>query len=344
MSEDKETKQPIFVDEAVIFVAGGKGGDGCVSFRREKFVPLGGPNGGDGGKGGDVILEADPQLSTLIDYRFHRHYRAGRGQHGKGKNRHGRAGEDIILRVPLGTLVYDVKTNELIADLTQPHQRAIAARGGKGGRGNTHFVTPTNSAPRIAEKGEEGEARWIRLELHLLAEVGIIGLPNVGKSTLLSRISSAHPKIAPYPFTTIHPVLGVVRLNDFNSFVMADIPGLIEGSHKGKGLGITFLRHIRRCRLLLHLLDATRDDLLCDYQTVNNELKLYDEQLASYPQIVAVNKIDLLTPAQLNKKARELNEEGITPFFISALKGEGVRRLIYEIGNKLKSLPNPKDI
>jgi len=286
-------------------------------------------------------LEADPQLSTLMDYHYKRHYKAERGQHGRGKNQHGRSGADLILRVPLGTIVYDAKTNGLIADLSRPQQRVIVARGGKGGRGNTHFVTPTNTAPRVAEKGEEGEAKWIRLELNLLADVGIIGLPNVGKSTLLSKVSSAQPKIASYPFTTLHPILGVVRLDEFSSFVMADIPGLIEGSHKGSGLGISFLRHIRRCRLLLHLLDATRDDLLHDYETINNELKLHDDKLTSYPQIVAVNKIDLLTSTQLSKKVRKLKEGGISPFLISAIQGEGVKQLVYEIGNQLKSLPNP---
>lgn len=286
-------------------------------------------------------MEADPQLSTLMDYHYKRHYKAERGQHGRGKNQHGRSGADLILRVPLGTIVYDAKTNGLIADLSRPQQRVIVARGGKGGRGNTHFVTPTNTAPRVAEKGEEGEARWIRLELNLLADVGIIGLPNVGKSTLLSKVSSAQPKIASYPFTTLHPILGVVRLDEFSSFVMADIPGLIEGSHKGSGLGISFLRHIRRCRLLLHLLDATRDDLLHDYETINNELKLHDDKLTSYPQIVAVNKIDLLTSTQLSKKVRKLKEGGISPFLISAIQGEGVKQLVYEIGNQLKSLPNP---
>lgn len=286
-------------------------------------------------------MEADPQLSTLMDYHYKRHYKAERGQHGRGKNQHGRSGADLILRVPLGTIVYDAKTNGLIADLSRPQQRVIVARGGKGGRGNTHFVTPTNTAPRVAEKGEEGEAKWIRLELNLLADVGIIGLPNVGKSTLLSKVSSAQPKIASYPFTTLHPILGVVRLDEFSSFVMADIPGLIEGSHKGSGLGISFLRHIRRCRLLLHLLDATRDDLLHDYETINNELKLHDDKLTSYPQIVAVNKIDLLTSTQLSKKVRKLKEGGISPFLISAIQGEGVKQLVYEIGNQLKSLPNP---
>lgn len=303
-------------------------------------MPLGGPNGGDGGKGGDVILEADPQLSTLIDYHYRRHYKAEKGQNGRGKNQHGKSGEDIILKVPIGTIVYDAKTNQVIADLNRPYQRVIVAKGGRGGRGNTHFVTPTNTAPRIAEKGEEGEAKWIRLELHLLADVGIIGLPNVGKSTLLSKVSSAHPKIAPYPFTTVQPVLGVVRVDEFNSFVMADIPGLIEDSHKGKGLGISFLRHIRRCKLLLHLLDATRDDLLKDYETVNKELKLYDENLANYPQMVAVNKIDLLTTPLLKKKTNKLREAGLNPFFISALKGTGVRQLLYEISERLKSLSN----
>jgi GTP-binding protein len=242
------------------------------------------------------------------------------------------------LKVPVGTIVYDMETNQLIADLTTSYQRVVVARGGRGGRGNTHFITPTNQSPRIAEKGEEGEAKWIRLELHLLADVGIIGLPNVGKSTLLSRVSSAHPKIAPYPFTTIHPVLGVVRVGEFESFVMADIPGLIEGAHQGSGLGGSFLRHIRRCRLLLHLLDASRDDLLSDYNIVNNELKLYDEKLADYPQIVAINKIDLLSPEGIRKKAKKLREMGIEPFLISALKGDGVQKLIYEINNRLKAI------
>jgi GTP-binding protein len=235
-------------------------------------------------------------------------------------------------------MVYDVETNQLIADLTTPYQRVVVARGGRGGRGNTHFATPTNQAPRIAEKGEEGEAKWIRLELHLLADVGLIGLPNVGKSTLLSRVSSARPKIAPYPFTTIHPILGVVKVGEYDSFVMADIPGLIEGAHQGSGLGISFLRHIRRCRLLVHLLDATRDDLLADYNIVNNELKMYDEKLATYPQIVAVNKIDIASSEELNKRVKKLKKAGIEPFLISALTGEGVQRLIYEIAARLKAL------
>lgn len=283
------------------------------------------------------MLEADPQLSTLIDYHYKRHYRAGNGQHGRGKDQHGRNGEDLVLRVPVGTMVYDAETNQLIADLVSPGQRVIVAKGGRGGRGNKHFVTPTNTAPRIAEKGGEGEARWIRLELHLLADVGIIGLPNVGKSTLISRVSSAHPKIAPYPFTTLHPVLGVVKVNEYDSFVMADLPGLIEGAHLGKGLGISFLKHISRCKLLLHLLDATREDLLEDYNTINNELSRYDEKLMSYPQIVAINKIDIIDPADLNKKRKRLEKAGIEPRLISALTGEGVQKLIYEINDKLKT-------
>lgn len=331
-------KQPIFIDEAVILVEGGKGGDGCVSFRREKFVPFGGPNGGDGGKGGDVILEADPHLSTLIDYRYRRVYRAEKGEHGQGKDKHGRDGEDLVLKVPVGTLVYDADTSELLGDLATPYQRIVVARGGKGGRGNARFATPTNQAPRIAEKGEEGEKRRIRLELHLLADVGIIGLPNVGKSTLLTKVSSARPKIADYPFTTLHPVLGTVYVGEFQSFVMADIPGLIEGSHKGAGLGITFLRHIERCRLFVHLLDGTRDDLLRDYDTVLKELSAYNEELLKRPQIVAINKIDLLTAQEIKEKPKVLKKRGMEPLLISALEGKGVKELIYRVWEELERL------
>lgn len=331
-------KQPIFIDEAVILVEGGKGGDGCVSFRREKFVPFGGPNGGDGGKGGDVVLEADPHLSTLIDYRYKRVYRAENGEHGQGKDKHGKNGEDLVLRVPVGTLVYDVDTGELLGDLATPHQRIIVARGGKGGRGNARFATPTNQAPRIAEKGEEGEKKRIRLELHLLADVGIIGLPNVGKSTLLAKVSSARPKIADYPFTTLHPVLGTVYVGESQSFVMADIPGLIEGSHKGAGLGITFLRHIERCRLFVHLLDGTRDDLLRDYDTVLKELSAYNEELLKRSQIVAINKVDLLTPQETKEKTKVLKKRDIEPLLISALKGKGIRELIYRVWEELERL------
>src|SRR4030042_138032 len=285
-----------FVDEARIHVKAGDGGNGCVSFRRERFVPRGGPNGGDGGKGGDVILQADAQLSTLLDLTYPKQFLAQKGTHGKGKDQAGRNGEDLIIRFPVGTLVRDDQVGEVLQDLLFDGQRCVVARGGRGGRGNARFATATNRAPRHAEKGEKGEEFWLRLELKLLADVGLIGYPNAGKSTLLSKISSARPKIADYPFTTLVPNLGVVTGEEHRPFVVADIPGLIEGASRGAGLGLTFLRHVERTRLLIHLLDISEGpsrDAVKDFHALSEELRAYDPVLQKKKQVVALNKIDL---------------------------------------------------
>ena len=283
----------LFYDEVKIHVEGGTGGDGCVSFRREKYVPLGGPNGGNGGPGGNVHLEADRHLNTLISFQGRRHFKAERGGHGQGKNRQGAKGKDITLPVPPGTVVRDAESGELLADLKRPGERALAARGGRGGLGNAAFTSPTNQAPRIADRGEEGQARLLLLELKLLADVGIVGCPNAGKSTLLAAVSAARPKIADYPFTTLVPNLGVVTVDD-RDFVMVDIPGLIEGAHAGAGLGPDFLRHIERTRVLIHLLDGASSDPLGDLDGINEELRLFNPRLATKPQLVVLSKMDLI--------------------------------------------------
>ena len=330
----------MFFDEAKIYVKGGDGGNGCVSFRREKYVPFGGPNGGDGGKGGDVYLVVNPHLNTLVAFKRQRHFKAQRGGHGRGKNQTGRSGEDLVIEVPPGTVVRDAKTGEFIADLTEPGQKVLVARGGRGGRGNAAFATPTNQAPRIAERGEPGQERWLHLELKLIADVGIVGVPNAGKSTLLAAVSAARPKIADYPFTTLEPNLGVVALDEATSFVMADIPGLIEGASRGAGLGHTFLRHIERTRLIVHLLDGASPNPLRDYETINEELALFDEKLAAKPQLVVLNKIDLpqaqaVWPAV--KKAMEARGQPV--LCISALTGQGVREMLGRVAEMLKALP-----
>lgn len=334
-----------FVDEAVIFVKAGDGGNGCVAFRREKFVPRGGPAGGDGGRGGHVILLADPAVRTLVDLHLQRTYKAPNGQHGQGSNKHGADGEDLVIRVPVGTVVYDANTGELLADLTRPGQRIVVARGGRGGRGNAAFATPTRQTPVFAELGEPGEARTLRLELKLLADVGIIGYPNVGKSTLISRISAARPKIADYPFTTLVPNLGTVRVGNF-SFVVADLPGLIEGAHKGVGLGHQFLRHAERTALLLHMVDiaATEGrDPLRDFEVINTELGLYSLTLAKKPQIVVANKMDL--PGARENLERCLpywHERGYEVFAISALTGEGLEPLVHRVAELVRALQPPQ--
>src|SRR5262245_57460867 len=277
----------MFVDEIDVFVKGGDGGAGCVSFRREKFVPRGGPDGGDGGDGGSIFLEADAAITTLLDFHYQRHYTAARGHHGKGANRHGASGDDTVLRVPLGTVVSDRDTGEHLGDLTAAGERVLVAKGARGGRGNARFVSSTNRAPRRADLGRAGEERWVHLELKLLADVGVVGFPNAGKSTLVSRLSAATPKIADYPFTTLTPTLGIVRVDEHSTFVIADLPGLIEGAAQGKGLGHRFLRHIERTHLLLHLidLDPTNDrDPVSDWVTIQDELRAYSEALASRPQ------------------------------------------------------------
>ncbi|HXX81085.1 MAG TPA: GTPase ObgE, partial [Thermodesulfovibrionales bacterium] len=285
-----------FVDYVKIMVKAGDGGRGCVSFRREKYVPRGGPNGGDGGRGGHIILRADHELNTLLDLRYQRHYRAKRGQHGMGKDMHGRDGDDLIIPVPVGTVVKDEETGEILGDLDADEKEFIAAKGGKGGLGNAHFATPTRQAPTFAQPGQEGEEKTLIIELKLLADVGLIGLPNAGKSTLISVISAAKPKIADYPFTTLAPNLGVVKLENFRSFVIADIPGLIEGAHKGAGLGFQFLRHVERTSLLLHLIDISKmssGDPVDNLTTINRELEFHSGTLMKKPQIVVATKLDV---------------------------------------------------
>ena len=333
-----------FVDEARIHVKAGDGGNGCVSFRREKFIPRGGPNGGDGGKGGDVILEADAQLTTLLDLTYPKQFRAPKGSHGKGKDQTGKDGEDLVIRVPIGTIIRDDQTEEVLQDLLFDTQRFVAAEGGRGGRGNARFATSTHRAPRRAEKGEKGVERTLRLELRLLADVGLIGYPNVGKSTLLSRISSARPKIADYPFTTLVPNLGVVNQEGHRPLVVADIPGLIEGASKGAGLGLTFLRHVERTRLLIHLLDISEGpsrDAVKDFLALSNELKAYDPALQKRKRLVALNKIDLPTVRErAGDTKNQLEELGHHLYFISGQTGEGVRELMEVVFRAVESIPD----
>ncbi|RUM41734.1 MAG: GTPase ObgE [Desulfurobacterium sp.] len=329
-----------FIDRAKIFVQGGHGGNGCVAFRREKFVPKGGPSGGNGGKGGDVILEADRNVHTLLDFKYKRHYKAERGRHGEGNKRTGRSGDDLIIKVPVGTVVRDAETGEVLGDLTEHGQRLVVAKGGRGGRGNAEFATPTRRAPDFAEPGEPGEERWIELELKLLADVGLVGFPNAGKSTFLSRVTAARPEIADYPFTTLRPILGVAKVGDF-SFVIADIPGLIEGAHAGKGLGHEFLRHVERTKLLLHLIDLT--DLTRApkeaFEKINKELELYSPELAKKPQIVVGTKIDALVDRSKIEELKKYFEEKGYPFFaVSAVTGEGMDELMWFVAKKLKEL------
>src|SRR6266581_4558985 len=317
-----------FLDEAKVYIRSGDGGNGCVSFRREKFIEFGGPNGGDGGKGGDVIVEAVEGLNTLIDYRYQQHFKAKNGRAGMGKDRHGASGEDIVLKVPAGTQVYTEDGETLLADLSAVGQRVVIARGGNGGFGNAHFKSSTNRAPPNANPGQEGEERWIWLRLKLIADAGLVGLPNAGKSTLLSVVSAAKPKIADYPFTTLHPQLGVVNAQG-REFVLADIPGLIEGAHEGVGLGDRFLGHVERCRVLLHLIDGTGEDAGAAYKTVRAELKAYGHELAEKPEIVALNKADALTPEQIEQQTASLRRAAKhTPFIISAVSGHGVDEVL----------------
>lgn len=329
-----------FIDEVKIKVKAGDGGRGCVSFRREKFVPRGGPDGGNGGGGGNVILVADPQLTTLLDLRYQKLYRAGRGEHGRGKDQHGKRGEDRIIPVPVGTIVRDGRSGEMLADLKSPGERVVAAAGGMGGKGNAHFVSSTRRSPRFAQPGLAGEEKELDIELRLLADVGIVGLPNAGKSTLIAAVSAARPKIADYPFTTLVPNLGVVSYGEGKSYVVADIPGLIEGAHRGEGLGDKFLRHISRTSLLIHLLDASRvaeDDPLSGWATVNRELELFDSSLARRPQIVVANKIDLPEARERVPLLENRFAALSIPFCaISAATGEGVERLKLMVGGRLE--------
>jgi GTP-binding protein len=312
-----------FLDEAKIFVKSGDGGPGAVAFRREKYVDMGGPNGGDGGRGGDVIAEAADGLNTLIDFRYRQHFKADRGGRGMGKDMHGASSDTIVIKVPAGTQIFEDDKETLVADLTKPGQRVLLAKGGDGGRGNAAFKSSTNRAPRKAEPGWPGEERWLWLRLKLIADAGIVGLPNAGKSTFLSIVSHAKPKIADYLFTTLHPQLGVVSAGD-GEFVLADIPGLIEGAHEGKGIGDRFLGHVERCRVLLHLVDGTADDVQASYRTIRGELKAYGHGLAEKAEIVALNKIDALDAAAIKEKQTKLRRSAKKPVhLLSGVSGQG---------------------
>jgi GTPase len=317
-----------FLDEAKVYIRSGDGGNGCVSFRREKFIEFGGPNGGDGGKGGDVIAEAVEGLNTLIDYRYQQHFTAKNGRAGMGKDRHGANGADAVLKVPVGTQIYEEDGATLLADLTEPGQRAMLARGGNGGFGNAHFKTSTNRAPRRANPGQPGEEHTIRLRLKLIADAGIVGLPNAGKSTFLAAVSAAKPKIADYPFTTLNPQLGVVNV-DGREFVLADIPGLIEGAHEGVGLGDRFLGHVERCRVLLHLVDGTGDDAGDAYKTVRAELSAYSHGLDEKPEVVALSKADAMTTDEIKRQTARLKRAAKkTPLVISAVSGKSMKEVL----------------
>jgi len=326
-----------FVDEAIIEVAAGDGGNGCVSFLRERFRPRGGPDGGNGGRGGNVVIQATTRVTTLADHSYLRHFRAKRGGHGQGSDKNGRAGEDKLVLVPVGTEIYDHETGERLADLTSDGQEIIVAHGGRGGKGNAHFATATNQAPRMAQPGTEGEQFTLRLELKLLAEVGLVGLPNAGKSSLITAASAAHPKVADYPFTTLTPNLGVVQLENRRPFTIADVPGLVAGAHKGAGLGLTFLKHVERTRLFLYVVDLGAEDPAMDLWTVREELLAYDARLAGRVAMVAANKMDL-PQARENLAAftQAAGELGLTVWPISAKDGQGVAELMTALADRLE--------
>jgi GTP-binding protein len=335
----------MFIDEAKIRIKAGDGGNGCMAFRREKFVPRGGPSGGDGGNGGDIIMVSSQRHNTLIHFRFNPEHKADRGRHGEGSNCSGKEGEDLILQVPVGTSVYDDETGELVHDFATPDERVVIARGGRGGRGNQHFATSTHQAPREHELGRPGEERVYRLELKLLADVGLVGYPNVGKSTLISVISAAKPKIADYPFTTLAPNLGVVSIGEApheESYVVADIPGLIEGAHLGAGLGIQFLRHIERTRVLVHLVDVSdasgRPDPVEDFKVITAELESFGHGLDEKPVIIAATKADVANPEKLKKLQAMAKRKKLPLYLISAVTGEGIEKLKYAIGEKVRLL------
>ncbi|MCD8018327.1 MAG: GTPase ObgE [Clostridiales bacterium] len=336
----------MFADRARIFIRSGKGGDGHVSFRREKYVPAGGPDGGDGGNGGDLILVVDPRLNTLVDFRHKRKYIAGDGKEGSKRHCTGASGEDMIVKVPPGTIVKDVESGKVILDMANRTEPVVLLKGGRGGKGNTHYVTSTMQAPKYAQPGQDARELWVDLELKVIADVGLVGFPNVGKSTLLSRVTNANPKIANYHFTTLNPTLGVVDLDDGNGFVIADIPGIIEGASEGVGLGLEFLRHIERTKVMIHLVDAASvegRDPIEDIYAINKELESYNEELAKRPQVIAANKIDAMPKEDRDVIVEMLEEEfgpqGIRIFPISAVSGEGVKELLWHVNQLLKELP-----
>ena len=335
-----------FIDEAKIYVKAGNGGKGCVSFRREKYVPKGGPDGGNGGRGADVVFLADNRLASLLDFQYKREYEAEKGQHGMGSMCSGRDGLDLVIKLPVGTLIKDFDTGEVLADLVADGQSFICCKGGRGGKGNAHFATSTHQTPRFAQPGEPGEERNLKMELKLLADVGIIGFPNAGKSTLISHISAAKPKIADYPFTTLAPNLGIVKFGEFGGFVVADIPGLIEGAHEGRGLGVKFLKHVERTSIFVHMIDLspiTGRDPREDFEIVNRELRAFNAELSKRPQVVALNKTDI---PEAEEKARELlkffNSLGIKVFIISAATGKGLKELVNHVGSEVAELKGRK--
>lgn len=332
-----------FIDEVKIHLQAGNGGNGASSFRREKFIPHGGPDGGDGGRGGSIIFECVKDLNTLIDFRFKQHFKAKSGQGGRGANQNGISGEDMVLRVPLGTQVFSEDKSELIADLTNDGERFTIVKGGRGGLGNVNFKSSTNRAPTFAQKGEHGEEKWIRLELKLLSDAGLLGMPNAGKSTFLAATTRAKPKIADYPFTTLNPQLGVVYV-DQSEFILADIPGLIEGASKGRGLGDRFLKHVERCGVLLHLIDGSEKDVIQNYQTIRKELAGYNKELLQKPEVIAINKIDLLEAEELEKKTSDLKnflkksgQKKLRIFAISSATRKGITAVLRELYSKIKN-------
>lgn len=328
-----------FLDEAKVYIRSGDGGNGCVAFRREKYIEFGGPSGGNGGRGGDVIVEAVDGLNTLIDYRYQQHFKAQKGTNGMGKDRHGANGKDIVLKVPVGTQVFDEDRETMLADFTEVGQKMIIVEGGNGGFGNAHFKSSTNRAPRNANPGQPGEERWLWLRLKLIADAGLVGLPNAGKSTFLAAVSAAKPKIADYPFTTLHPQLGVVNA-DGREFVLADIPGLIEGAHEGVGLGDRFLGHVERCRVLLHLIDATCEHAGKAYKVVRGELEAYAESLSEKTEIVALNKIDAVDPAELKEQIKRLKRASKkTPLLVSGVTREGVPEALRALTEVIAEAP-----
>ena len=331
-----------FIDKVKIKISSGKGGNGVVAWRREKFVDRGGPAGGDGGRGGSVYLIADEGLSTLLDFTYRSIFKADNGENGFKKSMHGKSAKDLYIKVPTGTIVKDLKSGNIIADLTVHEQTVLVAKGGRGGRGNIHFCTPQNRAPQYCEPGEPGIERELQLELKLLADVGLLGFPNAGKSTFISRVSAAKPKIADYPFTTLVPNLGVVRKLSGDGYVIADIPGLIEGASDGVGLGHEFLRHVERCRFLLHIIDGTELDPIKNYQIINEELAKYSEKLAKLYQVVAINKIDAIDPEMRELIKAEFNKIGVEPFFISAVTGENLDEIKLELDKKVDEIEKPQ--
>ena len=338
----------MFIDYAKIYVNAGKGGNGAVSFRREKYIAAGGPDGGDGGKGGDVYFEVDSDTNTLIDFRYKKKFKAENGQNGEGARKSGKSGEDLYIKVPIGTIIKDAKTEEVLADMSEKGQKTLVLKGGRGGKGNTHFATSTRQAPRFSQGGEEGEEKELILELKLLADVGLIGFPSVGKSTILSVVTAATPKIADYHFTTLEPNLGVVKPEYGDSFVMADIPGLIEGASEGTGLGIQFLRHIERTRLLLHVIDVSASEgrnPVEDFYIINKELEKYSKKLAKRKQIIVANKIDAMQDPKLYEDLEKLAKNNNMEIFkISAATGEGIKELIHEVSKMLKTLPKEQQV